>query len=128
MLSLKSWSISELVDETHKEVGFDVWPIGLQDGEDVVIGWLIVAILQVHGPHYQVEVLSEDSFLDVIFFEEFSFFFHIVFEAKLGISEPHLWVINRIGWRLLHLINESILQIPFGMLTISSKVILLLKS
>lgn len=109
MLSLKTWSISELEDETHKEVGFDVWPIGLQDGVDVMMGLLIVAILQVHGAHYQIKVLIKHGLLDVVFHEEFGFVFHVVLEAELGIVEPLLWVVNFVSWSFLIIVDENIL-------------------
>jgi hypothetical protein len=89
----------------------------------VLLGFTVLAVLQAHGTHYQVQILIETVLAHVLVHKELSFGCEVVPEAELGVVEPLLGV-----GIIFFIAYKEILNIPLGMLIILNEVILTSKS
>ena len=101
VLPLEARSSDIFKHKTLQKICVHMLPVISQNGVEVLLSLLIVAILEVHGSHQKPQVVVQPDLVNVLLEEKLGILSHLVLECELSVVEPLHWVIFGVAF-LLH--------------------------
>jgi len=134
VFSLESRSFGCFVHKAHKKIGLDVLPVVFEHCKEILISLLIVFVLKIHSAHKQVHISVKTLDLDVLLHEHICLLGHSILETELGVFKPSLRIFVSLVFgiwtkEIVDILDlPEVENIPFSMLTVANKIVLLAKT